>query len=104
MLSTYSATKAAVRSLTEALDIEWQAHGIRVLDVLPLFVNTAMVRDEVSKMKTVKNAGVRLSADDVAATVWQLARPSRPEGCRFTRPLGCKPSCFTSRPSSHRMA
>lgn len=74
MLSTYSATKAAVRSLTEALDIEWQRHGIRVVDILPLFVNTAMVTNEVSKMKTVQALGVRLSADDVARTVWRLAQ------------------------------
>lgn len=73
MLSTYSASKAAVRSLTEALDIEWQRHGIRVVDVLPLFVNTAMVSDEVSKMKTVQTLGVRLSAADIAQTVWRLA-------------------------------
>ena len=73
MLSSYSATKAAVRSLTEALNIEWQRHGIRVVDVLPLFVNTAMVADEVSKMKTVQTLGVKLSADDVAGTVWRLA-------------------------------
>jgi NAD(P)-dependent dehydrogenase (short-subunit alcohol dehydrogenase family) len=72
-LGTYSATKAAVRSLTEALDIEWRRHGIRVVDVLPLFVNTAMVTDEVSRMKTVSTLGVRLGPEDVAATVWQLA-------------------------------
>jgi NAD(P)-dependent dehydrogenase (short-subunit alcohol dehydrogenase family) len=72
-LATYSATKAAVRSLTEALDIEWQRHGIRVVDVLPLFVNTAMVSDEVSRMKTVQTLGVRLGPDDVAAAVWRLA-------------------------------
>lgn len=75
-LSTYSATKAAVRSLTEALDIEWRRHGIRVLDVLPLFVNTAMVTNEVSRMKTVSTLGVRLGPEDVAATVWQLAHAS----------------------------
>jgi NAD(P)-dependent dehydrogenase (short-subunit alcohol dehydrogenase family) len=72
-LGTYSASKAAVRSLTEALDIEWQRHGIRVVDVLPLFVNTAMVTNEVSRMKTVSTLGVRLGPDDVAATVWRLA-------------------------------
>lgn len=72
-LGTYSASKAAVRSLTEALDIEWRRHGIRVVDVLPLFVNTAMVTDEVSRMKTVATLGVRLGPDDVAATVWRLA-------------------------------
>ncbi len=72
-LGSYSATKAAVRSLTEALDIEWHRHGIRVLDVLPLFVNTAMVTNEVSRMKTVSTLGVRLGPDDVAAVVWRLA-------------------------------
>ncbi len=74
MLATYSASKAAVRSLTEALDIEWARYGIRVLDVLPLFVNTAMVANDVSKMKTVQTLGVRLSADDVARSIWRLAQ------------------------------
>ena len=73
MLATYSATKAAVRSLTEALDIEWSREGIRVVDVLPLFVDTAMVRDSVRQMATVDRLGVRLSAHDVAHTVWRLA-------------------------------
>ncbi|NBD19241.1 SDR family oxidoreductase [Aquabacterium fontiphilum] len=72
-LASYSATKAAVRSLTEALDIEWQRHGVRVVDVLPLFVNTAMVADEVSRMKTVQTLGVRLGPEDVAEAVWRLA-------------------------------
>lgn len=94
MLSTYSATKAAVRSVTEALDIEWQRHGIRVLDVLPLFVNTAMVRDEVSKMKTVKTLGVHLSADDVAQTVWSLARPESAKGLAVHSPVGLQTKLF----------
>jgi NAD(P)-dependent dehydrogenase (short-subunit alcohol dehydrogenase family) len=78
-LATYSATKAAVRGLTEALDIEWRRHGIRVVDVLPLFVNTAMVTNEVSRLKTVSTLGVRLGPDDVAEMVWRLAtaRPAR---------------------------
>jgi short-subunit dehydrogenase len=75
-LASYAATKAAVRSLTEALDIEWRRQGIRVVDLLPLFVNTAMVSDEVSRMKTVQTLGVRLSAEDVAHAIWALA--SRP--------------------------
>lgn len=73
-LAVYSATKSAVRGLTEALDIEWRHQGIRVVDVLPLFVNTAMVRDDVSRMKTVGILGVRLSAEDVADAVWRLAQ------------------------------
>jgi len=93
MLSTYSATKAAVRSLTEALDIEWQSHGIRVVDVLPLFVNTAMVTNEVSKMKTVQTLGVRLSADDVARTVWRIASSS-PSSLAVHWPVGWQTRLF----------
>lgn len=73
MLASYSATKAAVRSLTEALDIEWHSQGIRVVDLLPLFVDTAMVRNDVAQMKTVSRLGVRLSADDVAQALLKLA-------------------------------
>lgn len=93
MLSTYSATKAAVRSLTEALDIEWQRHGIRVVDALPLFVNTAMVRDDVSKMKTVQALGVRLSADDVATTVWALSQ-GKPSSLPVHSPVGWQTKLF----------
>ncbi len=79
MLAAYSATKSAVRSLTEALDIEWSRHGIRVVDVLPLFVDTAMVRNDVHRMETVRRLGVRLTAEDVAGAVWRLAesKPAR---------------------------
>src|SRR4051794_2339280 len=35
-LATYGATKAAVRSLTEALDIEWRRSGVRVRSLVPL--------------------------------------------------------------------
>lgn len=72
-LATYSASKAAIRSLTEALDIEWRKHGIRVVDLLPLFVNTAMVKDEVSRMQTVARLGVHLQPEDIAEQVWRLA-------------------------------
>src|SRR5690606_2172833 len=34
-LAVYSATKHAVKGLTEALSVEWQRHGVRVADVLP---------------------------------------------------------------------
>jgi NAD(P)-dependent dehydrogenase (short-subunit alcohol dehydrogenase family) len=93
MLSTYSASKAAVRSLTEALDIEWQRHGIRVVDVLPLFVDTAMVRDDVSRMKTVQTLGVRLTADDVAQTIWRLSQ-ARPASLPVHSPVGWQAAIF----------
>lgn len=71
--ASYSATKFAVRGLSEALDIEWQRHGIRVMDVLPLFVNTAMVTG-IDQPRSIGNLGVHLSAEDIAATVWTAAQ------------------------------
>ena len=67
-LATYSATKAAVCALTEALDLEWAPHGIRVVDVLPLFVETGMVR-EAGDIASLRTLGVRLTPQDVAAAV-----------------------------------
>lgn len=70
-LATYSATKFAVRGLTEALDLEWHKFGIRVMSVWPLFVQTAMVTD--MDAKSIKALGVQLTADDVARVIWQVA-------------------------------
>lgn len=42
LLAVYSATKFYVNGLTEALNIEWAKHGIRVTSVKPPLVNTAM--------------------------------------------------------------
>jgi NAD(P)-dependent dehydrogenase (short-subunit alcohol dehydrogenase family) len=70
-LASYSASKFAVRGLTEGLDIEWQRYGIRVVDVMPLFVQTDMVID--MNASSIKNMGVHLSAEDVALDVYKQA-------------------------------
>ncbi len=44
-LAVYSATKHAVKGLTEALSVEWQRHGVRVADVLPGLIDTAILVD-----------------------------------------------------------
>jgi NADP-dependent 3-hydroxy acid dehydrogenase YdfG len=75
-LATYSATKAAVRALTEALEIEWRSDGIAVRDVMPPFVDTGMVRSNESVL--IDRFGVRLSAADVAATVWEVVHSRSP--------------------------
>ena len=74
--ASYSATKFAVRGLSEALNIEWQRYDIRVFDLLPLFVNTAMVVP-VRGNASVRHLGVRLQASDVAATIWRAANSRR---------------------------
>ena len=73
-LANYSATKFYVRGLTEALELEWRRHGIRVTDLWPLFVRTGML-DGV-RTGTTDSLGVRLSADDVAAAVLAAVEPS----------------------------
>lgn len=70
-LASYSSTKFAVRGLTEALDLEWRELGIRVCDIWPLFVHTKMV-DGLS-LNSMKSLGVRLTAEDMATTIWKAA-------------------------------
>ncbi|WP_433196627.1 SDR family oxidoreductase [Nocardia sp. CA-107356] len=71
-IASYGATKSAVKSLTEALDLEWEKHDIRVIAVWPLFVSTAMV-DGVETAAT-KSLGVHLTAADVAKGIWDVTR------------------------------
>ncbi|MDH6677413.1 NAD(P)-dependent dehydrogenase (short-subunit alcohol dehydrogenase family) [Rhodococcus sp. LBL1] len=66
-LATYGATKFAVRGLTEALDLEWSAHDIRVIDMWPLFVRTGMV--EGMSTGSTRSLGIRLTAQDVADAI-----------------------------------
>ncbi|MCX5042003.1 SDR family oxidoreductase [Aldersonia sp. NBC_00410] len=63
-LATYSATKFAVRGLTEALDLEWRPYDIRVIAVWPMFVRTAMV--DGMDTGTTRSLGIHLTAEDVA--------------------------------------
>lgn len=71
-LATYSATKFAVRGFTEGLELEWRKLGIRVSDIWPSFVKTAMA-DDYGRIASARSLGIRLTPDDVAATVWACA-------------------------------
>ncbi len=68
-MASYSASKFAVSGLTEALQIEWQPHGIRVCDVIPPFVSTPMLNNQTSGAPVLDRLGVHLQAEDVAAAV-----------------------------------
>jgi len=43
-IAVYSATKHAVKGLTEALSVEFSRHGVRVADVLPGLIDTNILR------------------------------------------------------------
>ncbi|MBY0286488.1 MAG: SDR family oxidoreductase [Mycobacteriaceae bacterium] len=74
-LANYSATKFFVRGITEALDIEWNRYGIRVIAMWPLFVNTAMT--ETLKTGSTESLGIRLTAQDIADAIAAATEPSK---------------------------
>jgi short-subunit dehydrogenase len=74
-LATYSATKFFVRGITEALDIEWDRYGIRVIAMWPLYVKTAMT--ENVRTGTTESLGIRLTAQDVADAIVAAVQPRR---------------------------
>lgn len=85
-LASYSASKFAVRGLTEALELEWREHGIRVGDLMPPFVDTPMVRSQAQRPAVMQRLGVRLEAEQIAAAAWKQAHASavhRPVGLQF---------------------
>jgi len=75
-LTVYSATKFAVRALSEALDGEWAADGIKVRNLVPSFIETPLLDGVAggtnrSIRETVTGAGLELTpASDVAAAAW----------------------------------
>ncbi|TJZ79281.1 SDR family oxidoreductase [Rhodococcus oryzae] len=85
-LATYSATKFAIRGLTEALELEWRRHRIRVLAVWPLFVNTAMTGN--LDMRTADSLGIKLTAIDVAKVVVKATRRSHRMLAKVHYPVG----------------
>lgn len=72
-MASYSASKFAVRGLTEALELEWREHGIRVGDLMPPFVATPMVANQQYVPPVMRRLGVRLNAEDIAEGAWQQA-------------------------------
>ena len=69
-LAMYSGSKFFVRGFTEALDLEYASEGIRVVDIMPLFVKTPMI-DEI-KTGSIKKIKLRITPEKVADTVSRL--------------------------------
>jgi NADP-dependent 3-hydroxy acid dehydrogenase YdfG len=76
-LAVYSATKHAVRGLTEALNIEFEAYDIHVCDIMPGYVATPMVADATVQARSVEKLGVNIKADEIAQLVWKAAHKKK---------------------------
>jgi 3-hydroxy acid dehydrogenase / malonic semialdehyde reductase len=77
--NVYSATKAAVRALTEGLRLDLMGTGVRVTEISPGMVDTEFSTVRLRDADRAKNvyAGMTpLSAEDIAeAIVWSVNRP-----------------------------
>lgn len=82
-LAAYSATKFAVRGLTEALDAEWAADGIRVHDLMPGFIDTGLLSIAIpgsnrSARDAVVDAGLEFTpVETVAQAAWDAVHGDR---------------------------
>ncbi|NJL14915.1 MAG: SDR family oxidoreductase [Microscillaceae bacterium] len=72
--AVYSATKHAVRALTEALSLEFESYKIKVSDIMPSFVRTPMVEAADYKAGSLRKTKQMLSAEKIAETVWKASQ------------------------------
>jgi NAD(P)-dependent dehydrogenase (short-subunit alcohol dehydrogenase family) len=99
-LATYAATKFAVRGLTEALDLEWAPHGIKVRSLMPGFIDTPLLDITTSgtnrsARQGVQQAGLEFTpVEKVAEAAWDAVH-----GTRLHHPIGptAKRLAFMSR-------
>lgn len=70
-IAAYSATKQAVRGLTEALSIELKGSGVRAADTLPGLIDTGMVAPERKLHLPTEGMFRLVSPTEVAKVVWQ---------------------------------
>ena len=69
-IGVYSATKHAVRGLTEALSIELKRYGVRAADLLPGLIDTPLLSDEMRAIAPPDGMWRLIQPRTVAETVW----------------------------------
>ena len=69
-LAVYSATKHAIKGLTEALSVEFADHGVRAADILPGIFDTGMLPDHQKALLPKEGMLRVLPAEAVADAVW----------------------------------
>lgn len=69
-IAVYSATKHAVKGLSEALSVEFKAYGVRVADVLPGVIDTPILPPGVAEGAPKEGMFRAIPPVEVAKTVW----------------------------------
>lgn len=70
-IAVYSATKHAVKGLTEALAIEFKRYGIRAADTLPGLIDTAILPDAAKANAPTDGMFRLIQPSEVAEAVWR---------------------------------
>ena len=70
-IATYSATKHAVKGLTEALSIEFRRHGVRAADVLPGLIDTPILPEGAAANAPKEGMFRAIPPIEVAKVVWE---------------------------------
>lgn len=78
-LAVYSATKFAVKGLSEALDIEFARHGVQVRCIMPWFIETPILDagaqgSNVKMSDNIRSQGMDVyPVEDAAQVIWDAA-------------------------------
>lgn len=70
-IAVYSATKHAVKGLTEALSVEFKAYGVRAADVLPGVIDTPILPPGVAEMAPKEGMWRAIPPVEIAKVVWE---------------------------------
>jgi NAD(P)-dependent dehydrogenase (short-subunit alcohol dehydrogenase family) len=69
-IAVYSATKHAVRGITEALSVELKRYGVRAADLIPGLIDTAILPDSMRALAPPDGMWRVVPPAEVAQTVW----------------------------------
>jgi NAD(P)-dependent dehydrogenase (short-subunit alcohol dehydrogenase family) len=76
-IAVYSATKHAVKGLTEALSIEFRRYGVRAADVLPGLIDTAILPPGAAERAPRDGMFRLIPPHEVAKVVWEAYHSER---------------------------
>lgn len=85
-VAAYSASKFFVRGLTEGLNVEYGELGIKVIDVMPLWVKSNMTKD--IEVTSIDRLGINLTVDDVAKKLCKLSITANRKITKTHYPIG----------------
>lgn len=91
-VANYAASKFFVRGLTEGLNIEYADLGIKVIDVMPLWVKSDMTQD--IEVTSIARLGINLTVTDIAKTLGKLSTSPNRKLSRTHYPIGMPAKLF----------